>query len=211
MSEREFQSYFQGRARRFAAFYSSEPVARLIGRGPLFDRLRLAVDLAVAVGAERVLDVGCGSGPLFAPMAAHGIHVVGVDPAEAMVALATEQASEFPGLIEVRKGRWEDLDEGDSADLCVALGVFDYVARPGELLSRLARVAPHVIGSFPAPGLRLLFRKARYGMRGVGVHGYTPARFDQLASTSGLDVVELHPLGRAGYVVHFQRQEAALR
>ncbi len=211
MSEREFQSYFQGRARRFAAFYSSEPVARVIGRGPLFDRLRLAVDLAVAIGAKRVLDVGCGSGPLFAPMAAHGIHVVGVDPAEAMVALATEQASEFPGLIEVRRGRWEDLDEVDSADLAVALGVFDYVSRPGELLSRLAGAAPHVIGSFPAPGLRLLLRKVRYGMRGVGVHGYTPARFDQLAATAGLEVVELQPLGRAGYVVHFRRQEAAPR
>lgn len=209
MSEREFQSYFQGRAHRFAAFYSSEPVARVIGRGPLFDRLRLAVDLAVAIGAKRVLDMGCGSGPLFAPMAAHGIHVVGVDPAEAMVALATEQASEFPGLIEVRQGRWEDLDEVDSADLSVALGVFDYVARPGELLSRLARAAPHVIGSFPAPGVRLVLRKVRYGMRGVGVHGYTAARFDQLASAAGLEVVELQPLGRAGYVVHFQRQEAA--
>jgi SAM-dependent methyltransferase len=211
VSEGEFQSYFHNRARRFAAFYSSEPVARVIGRGPLFDRLRLAVDLAVAVGAKRVLDVGCGSGPLFAPLAAHGIQVVGVDPAEAMVALATEQAAEFPGIIEVRQGRWEDLDEVDAYDLAVALGVFDYVARPSELLSRLGRAAPHVIGSFPAPGLRLVLRKVRYGMRGVGVHGYTPARFDELASAAGLEVAELQPLGRAGYVVHFRRPEAASR
>lgn len=211
MSESEFQSYFQERAGRFAAFYSSEPVSRLIGRGPLFDRLRLAVDLAVALGAKRVLDIGCGSGPLFAPMAAHGISVVGVDPAEAMVALATEQASEFPGLIEVRQGRWEDLDEVDGYDLAVALGVFDYVARPEELLARLGRAAPHVIGSFPAPGVRLQLRKVRYGRRGVGVHGYTGAQFDRLASATGLAVAERQPLGRAGYVVHFRRPEAAPR
>ena len=211
MSEREFESYFHDRARRFAAFYSSEPVARVIGRGALFDRLGQAVDLGVALRAQRVLDVGCGSGPLFAPMAAHGIHVVGVDPAEAMVALATEQASEFPGLVEVRQGRWEDLDEVDAYDLAVALGVFDYVARPIDLLSRLGRAAPHVIGSFPAPGLRLVLRKLRYGLRGVGVHGYTPARFDQLAAAAGLEVAGIQPLGRAGHVVHFQRQEAASR
>ncbi len=43
---------------------------------------------AIATGAKRVLDVGCGSGPLFAPLASKGIHVTGIDPAEAMVELA---------------------------------------------------------------------------------------------------------------------------
>lgn len=206
MSEGEFQSYFQERARRFAGFYSSEPVARVLGRGPLFDRLRLAVDVAVALPATRVLDIGCGSGPLFAPLAAHGIHVVGIDPADAMVALATEQASEFPELVEVRQGRWEDLDEVDAYDLAVALGVFDYVAQPAELLTRLGRSAEHVVASFPAPGVRLALRKVRYGLRGVGVHGYRSSTFDELARRAGLAVAERHALGRAGFVVHFRRR-----
>ena len=72
MPEREFQTYFQHRAGRFAAFYSSEPVARVLGRGPLFDRLEQAVDTARSLGAARVLDVGCGSGPLFAPWPPRG-------------------------------------------------------------------------------------------------------------------------------------------
>ena len=101
MSSGEFETYFQRRANRFAAFYSSEPVARLLGRGPLFDRLRLAVDTCQALKATRVLDVGCGSGPLFAPLATAGVHVTGLDPAQAMVDLAREQASSFPGLVEV--------------------------------------------------------------------------------------------------------------
>src|SRR6202790_1294005 len=100
MSSGDFQTYFQRRADKFAAFYSSEPVARVLGRGPLFDRLRLAVDVSVGLGAKRVLDVGWGSGPLFAPLAEAAIHVTGIDPAEAMVGLAREQAASFPSLIE---------------------------------------------------------------------------------------------------------------
>jgi SAM-dependent methyltransferase len=209
MPEREFQTYFQHRAGRFAAFYSSEPVARVLGRGPLFDRLEQAVDTARSLGAARVLDVGCGSGPLFAPLAAQGIHVTGIDPAEAMVTMAREQASVFPGLIEVEQRGWESIDEEDAYDLAVALGVFDYVDDPVALLTRMGRAAPHVVGSFPAPGLRLLLRKVRYGARGVGVHGYRSGGFDALASRSGLQVAEVHPLGRAGFVAHFRRAPAA--
>ena len=120
--------------------------------------------------------MGCGSGPLFAPLAAQGIHVTGIDPADAMVALAKEQAAVFPSLITVEQRGWESIEETDAYDLAVALGVFDYVGDPVALLTRMGRAAPHVVGSFPAPGLRLLLRKVRYGARGVGVHGYPGER-----------------------------------
>ncbi|MBV8463314.1 MAG: class I SAM-dependent methyltransferase [Acidimicrobiales bacterium] len=206
----DFGTYFQQRANRFAAFYSSEPVARMLGRGPLFDRLRLAVDLAAELEAATVLDVGCGSGPLFAPLAERGIRVTGIDPAEAMVALARRQAAEFPGLVEVRQGGWEDLDEVDGYDLAVALGVFDYVAQPADLLRRMGRAASHAFGSFPSPGVRTGLRKVRYGARGVGVHGYTPEDFERIAGEAGMEVARKTPLGRAGYVVHFRRRNGVL-
>jgi SAM-dependent methyltransferase len=206
MSNGDFQTYFHRRARRFAGFYSSEPVARVLGRGPLFDRLRFAVDTTAALSPNRVLDVGCGSGPLFAPLAAKGIHVTGIDPAEAMVALAGEQAAAHPGLVTVEQRGWEELTEVDAYDVAIALGVFDYVAQSGELLTRMGRAAVHVIASFPSPGLRLLLRKVRYGARGVGVHGYTTTGLRRLADDAGMDVVELVPLGRAGHAVHFRRR-----
>jgi SAM-dependent methyltransferase len=209
MSSGDFQTYFHTRANRFAAFYSSESVARVLGRGPLFDRLRLAVDTTVALGAKRVLDVGCGSGPLFAPLAAAGIHVTGIDPAEAMVALARQQAAAFPGLVEVEPRGWEQLTEVDTYDVAVALGVFDYIGEPAELLGRMGRAAGHVVASFPSPGLRLSLRKLRYGAHGVGVHGYAAPGFGRLASDSGMEVVDVVPLGRAGYFVHFRRFSAA--
>ena len=209
MPEREFQTYFQRRAGRFAAFYSSEPVARVLGRGPLFDRLELAVDTARSISATRVLDVGCGSGPLFAPLAAQGIHGDryrpgrghgGPGPANRPPSSrASSRWSSGAG----RPSRtwtpttwpWPSASSTTSAD-------------PVALLTRMGRAAPHVVGSFPAPGLRLLLRKVRYGARGVGVHGYRADGFERLAEPVGLEVAGIHPLGRAGFVAHFRRPAA---
>jgi SAM-dependent methyltransferase len=206
MPQAEFQTYFHRRAQRFSAFYRSEPVARALGRGPLFDRLRFAVDQTVALGARQVLDVGCGSGPLFVPLAAAGIHVTGIDPAEAMVALARAEAGRYPGLVDVQQRGWEQIDEEDAYDVAIALGVFDYVDEPAELLRRMGHAARHVLASFPAPGLRLQLRRLRYGVRGVHVHGKRPDDLARLAADADLEVAELRPLGRAGYAVHFRRR-----
>jgi len=204
----EFDTYFHERASRFAAFYRSEPVARLLGRGPLFDRLRGGVDIAAALGARRALDVGCGSGPLFAPLAQRGVQVTGIDPAPAMVTLARREAANHPGLVTVEERGWETIDDLDAYDVALALGVFDYVDDPAELLRRMGRAAPHVVASFPAPGLRLRLRQLRYGARGVHVHGYRSDELVRLATTAGLETEELRPLGSAGYLAHFARHRS---
>jgi len=205
MPPADFAGYFHHRAARFSAFYRSEPVARLLGRGPLFDRLRGCVEITLALGATRVLDVGCGSGPLFAPLAERGVHVTGIDPAPAMVDRAREEAARHPGLVTVEARDWEGIDETDAYDVAAALGVFDYVDEPAELLRRMGRAAPHAVGSFPAPGARLELRRLRYGARGVHVHGYRRADLERLAAEAGMSVAELRPLGRAGYLAHFAR------
>lgn len=204
----DFGEYFHERAGRFSAFYSSEPVARLLGRGPLFDRLRMAVSMVEELGAKTVLDVGCGSGPLFEPLAHMGVTVVGVDPAPAMVARAREVAKWCSGRVTVVQRGWEEIEETDAYDVAVALGVFDYVDDPAALLARMGKAATFSIGSFPSPGLRLRLRQVRYGARGVGVHGYRRGDLDMLAGRAGLActrAMPLGPLGRAGYLALFAR------
>ncbi len=205
MPPADFEGYFHDRASRFAAFYRSEGLSRLIGRGPLFDRLRGAVDIVTAVGATHVLDVGCGSGPLFDPLATRGVRVTGIDPAPAMVALARVEAARHPEIVTVQERGWETITEEDAYDAAVALGVFDYVDEPAVLLRAMGRAAPHVVASFPAPGLRLELRRVRYGARGVHVHGYRSGDLTRLADSTDLSVAELRPLGRAGYLAHFAR------
>jgi len=209
MSNGDFQTYFHQRARRFSSFYASEPVARALGRGPMFDRLDGAIAMCIAASAAHVLDVGCGSGPLFAPLAQRGIRVTGIEPADNMVALANEQAKAFPDLVTVQQRGWEDIDEVDAYDVAVALGVFDYVAEPAELLKRMGQAAPQAIASFPSPGLRTDLRRVRYGMRGVAVHGYPVDGYESLASRAGMAVAEKKALGKAGFLVRFERSPAA--
>lgn len=200
-----FDRYFDKRSRQFAAFYGNERLSRALGRGPLFDRLRFTVDKAVSNDAKHVLDIGCGSGPLFEPLASRGIRVTGIEPAPQMLELARTQAARFPGLVDLREGSWETLDEEDGYDMAVALGVLDYVDTPEDLLRRMGKAAPSVVASFPSPGIRTDLRKVRYGLRGVRVHGYERQRLFDLAKGAGLTLAELAPLGRAGYVALFLR------
>ena len=203
-----FDRYFDEKARRFSAFYRSELVSRAIGRGALFHRLRFAVEKARQLGARHVLDVGCGSGPLFAPLAQMGIRVTGVEPAPEMVALAQAEADRFPGMIEVRREGWEDIADVDRYDLAVALGVFDYVDDPAALLRVMSRAAPNVVGSFPSRGLRTDLRRVRYGRKGVSVYPYDFTRLVSLARETGLELAEARALGRAGHAVLLTREAA---
>ena len=204
-----FDDYFDRRSRRFARFYRSRPVARVLGRGALFDRLDFAVERAASIGARRVLDIGCGSGPLFRPLASLRIHVTGIDPAPGMVELARREAAETRGLVDVVHIGWEELatwHKGEPFDVAIALGVFDYVPNGGDLLATMRNVARHSIASFPRPGLRTNLRKLRYGTRGVSVIGYSSEGIGSLARASGMETVELASLGRAGYILLARNQ-----
>lgn len=200
-----FDRYFDQASDRFSSYYGNERLTRALGRGALFDRLRFAVAKAIELEATSVLDIGCGSGPLFEPLASRGISVTGIEPAKSMLQLARAEAERFPGKVTVKEGSWEGLDGSQHYDMATALGIFDYVDTPVELLARLAKVAPSVIASFPSPGPRTEFRKVRYGIRGVKVHGYPRQEIFDLAEKTGTSIADIEPLGRAGYVVHFLR------
>src|SRR6478736_6688276 len=96
-----FDDYFDRRSRRFASLYRSRTFARVLG---------------------------CGSGPLFRPLAARGIRVTGIEPADRMVELAEHEAAECCGLVDIMTIGWEELaarHTGEQFDVAIAVGVFD--------------------------------------------------------------------------------------
>ena len=66
------------------------------------DDYRFYATLAIEVGAQRVLDLGCGTGRLARLMAAQGIHVVGIDPDPDMLRVASSKPT--VGHIDWRRG-----------------------------------------------------------------------------------------------------------
>lgn len=196
--------YFDARASRWRRWYTSEALTRLLGRGAVLDRLTFAVDVARATQARSVLDIGCGAGPLFEPLAALGAQVVGIDPAPRMVELAREEARRVGPNVAVVETGWESLGiatHGRTFDLAVALGVFDYVRDADALLTTMAETARWVVASFPRRGLRVELRRIRYGLRGVSVFGYAADELAALVAASGLELDACDPLGRAGFCV----------
>lgn len=104
----------------------------------------------IAGGATSVLDLGCGTGQL-AAMLAGGRHVVGVDPAGAMLDVARSRA-------DGEKVRWveaaaQDVRLGETFDLVLLTGhAFQVFLTDDDALKVLKTIAAHL-----APGGRFVF------------------------------------------------------
>ncbi len=104
--------------------------------------LAVAEVLALATPASRVLDLGCGSGPVLAELRRRGIDAVGIDCAPDMLAYAAAR---------LRRLGLDDggLHQGDcratgfpdaSFDVVVCLGVISFVEDYGLILAEIGRL-----------------------------------------------------------------------
>jgi ubiquinone/menaquinone biosynthesis C-methylase UbiE len=123
--------------------------------GAAVDRLQkaLVMRLARPRPGEHALDVGTGTGNYACALAARGLRVTGLDPSEAMLAVARSK----PQPVSWQQGAAEDLpyQEG-SFDLVVSVTALEFMADPGRALAELFRVlAPGgrmVVGTLNAAG-----------------------------------------------------------
>jgi len=94
---------------------------------------------------KRLLDIGCGGGPVSEPMARLGASVTGIDAAEANIKTALTHAQQSGLDIDYRAGTAEGLIEaGDGPyDIVLNLEVVEHVADPEQFLKDTASlVAP---------------------------------------------------------------------
>lgn len=172
----------------------------------MYERVQLTLDALRNLRDFSVLDVGCGSGRnsvLFAKAGAR--RVVGIDFAESMIALA-QQYSHSQGpedKCEFIKADALSYSFHEKFECVIALGVFDYIADPRELLRRMIDLSTHtVVASFPKPSLlRAPLRKARYALRNCSVHFFSKHRLEDICRDVGLRDFKLLPCGGAGYVL----------
>lgn len=107
----------------FAEAYSAENETSLLNG--FYERPAM-INLAGDVRGRRVLDAGCGSGPLAQALGDRGARVTGFDSSEAMIALARQRLGAEAELLLADLGR--PLPFGDDAfDDVVASLVFHYL------------------------------------------------------------------------------------
>jgi 2-polyprenyl-6-hydroxyphenyl methylase / 3-demethylubiquinone-9 3-methyltransferase len=77
----------------------------------------------------RILDIGCGGGLLSEPMARMGATVVGADPSEKNIGIASAHAAETGTTVDYRAVTAEDLAAaGESFDVVLNMEVVEHVA-----------------------------------------------------------------------------------
>ena len=202
--------YFDRSATSFDSLYVNE--GRLayhlnrVFRRALYERVEITINEITELSGCTLLDVGCGSGRnSVAFLRAGARHVVGIDFAEAMLALARQYSARngVSSHTEFICGDAVSYPFAQSFDVVAALGVFDYIADPRELLRRMVRLSSHkVIASFPSFTLiRGTQRKVRYWMKDCPVYFTSPEQLKDLCSEVGLDEYRLVPCGGAGFIL----------
>jgi 2-polyprenyl-6-hydroxyphenyl methylase/3-demethylubiquinone-9 3-methyltransferase len=89
----------------------------------------------------RILDIGCGAGLLSEPLARIGATIVGADPAETNVKMATAHARQSGLEIDYRATTAEDLaDAGERFDIVLAMEVVEHVADMPLFVRRCAEM-----------------------------------------------------------------------
>jgi len=200
-TQRRIQQYFDRAAPAFDAIYSGRKGAtgRLwdrLTRRNIADRLRFTIDALSPVAGKRILDAGCGSGRYALELASRGAgHVVGLDLSLRMLALAQNLVS-TADLAPVCTFLQQDVvgyHSGTPFDAVVAMGFFDYVANPGEILHHFRTLtAGRLVASFPCLwAWRVPFRKVWLVAQGCPVRFFTEDEVRGLCGDAGFSCTTL--------------------
>lgn len=154
--------------------------------------------LAEETGARRIVDLGCGTGLLTVTLAGSGRAVVGIDPAEAMLAVARAR----PGADAVRWLRGTaELIEPASADLAIMSGNVAMHLIGDDWHRALRRIAAGLV-----PGGRLAFETRNPALRAWEGWNAEPTETTTTAARLIESEVTSAP-DRQSVVVHRWRQE----
>lgn len=111
-------------------FYIKSRACNHFGRDP---------SAAKPLSGLRILDIGCGGGLLCEPMARLGAEIVGVDPSETNIKIASLHAEQSGLAIDYRSSTAEDLrGSGETFDIVLNMEVIEHVADVDTFLTECA-------------------------------------------------------------------------
>lgn len=169
-------------------------------RKPIFERYDITFEEMGNLDGKSVLDVGCGSGIYSMQCALKDAnHVKGIDFSAPMLAIAKERAKQhqLDAKCSFELIDFMHMNDIETFDFAIVMGVFDYLAEPLPFLKKLKRMTRgKVIVSFPGHSLiREPLRKLRYLFTSKGkVFFYTKADIERLARETQFSTVEIRPM-----------------
>lgn len=167
-----------------------------IFRWEVYARFDYTIKHSQPIEGKTILDIGCGTGKFALEYAKQKAkEVVGIDIAANMVDLCKHRAKEenFDNICTFIKTDPFDFKTDKIFDICIGMGLFDYITDPVPVIRRMKELTSgRIILSFPIKGsLRALIRKIRLGIRGCDVHFYYKDEFIKLMEQAGLKVHDI--------------------
>lgn len=174
-------------------------------RKSVYARFELTLQECGDVKGKSVIDVGCGPGRYSVELAKRGANVTGIDFADRMIEKA-QRFAESEGVAEKCHFKACDFLEvsfDSTFDICIAMGLFDYISRPLGTLKKMRDVTKEkVIASFPARfSLLTPFRKMRLALKDCPVYFYQKSDVEDLLVAAGFKSFSIRRLYRDYFVV----------
>jgi ubiquinone/menaquinone biosynthesis C-methylase UbiE len=183
------KGYFDKAVNDFDAIYEGKGAfgkwIDLRFRRDMYERYRLTFETCGDVNGQTILDIGCGSGRYAVEFGRrHADHVVGMDLAPNMI-MAARKLAEEQGVSDNCNfivGDFMQMEFKQQFNICVAIGVFDYIVRPRPFLEKMRTLSKKwLIMSFPSISvIRTPIRKIRYWFKNCPVYFYDRNSIEKL-------------------------------
>ncbi len=199
------REHFRRKAFSFDRLYDEEHALQRLLRPGLFDRRELALEVARAYEAPRVLDVGGGSGRIGELVLEQGAsRYLDVDLSDTMLDLARERLAPFGDRVELVQADFLTAQLDGPFNVVLALGYFDYIGDPAAHAGRMAEAcAPggSLVASFPRwTWTKGPIRKLRYEViNNCPIFDYTEQGLTELLGGAGFARAEIRS-GRSGFL-----------
>jgi ubiquinone/menaquinone biosynthesis C-methylase UbiE len=197
--------HFRGHAVSFDALYDEDRFLQRRLRPGLSRRRRLAVAEVRAHDHPRVLDLGCGSGRVAEEVLDAGAaDYVGIDFSESMLELARGRLARFGPRAQLIHADFTKAPPDETFDIVLALGVFDYLPAPVELVKKVAPICSvSMVVSAPRwSPIKGPIRKFRYEvLNDCPIFNYTQEQLSVIFQAGGFSEVQFLHRGRGGFFV----------
>ena len=195
--------YFDQHTESFDGIYSGKKSLPLrwwdrMTRKNIIQRFDYTMAALAPLEGKSILDAGCGTGRYcfrYAQLGAAYVH--GVDISEKMIGFANLKKSENTLYDKCYFEKSNILDAKGHYDAISALGFFDYIEEPGEVLRHLRKMTRgKLICSFPARmSFRYPFRKIWFMLHHTPVMFYSKHEIVKLLRESNFKIDEIKKTG----------------